>query len=114
MWRASGSGLVVVSGYVSKRIINAAAIDCWCVYESVEIFFIIDRLEKCASVALCLGVFYENSRCTMDPPHTPTRPQKSAIGIKLFQASHGMETIDRDPILTVKAVICYIANTSPV
>ena len=49
--------LIVVSRGVSERIINAAAVGCWRVNESVEIFFIIDRLEKCASVALCLGVF---------------------------------------------------------
>src|ERR1700759_966532 len=106
--------LIVVRRRVSERIINAATIGCWRVNESVEISFIIDRFENCALVANRLRVFYQNSRCALDPPHAPACPQKSAVGIKLFQPSHGMETIDGDSIFAVKAVICDIANASSV
>src|ERR1700748_3505501 len=81
--------LIVVRRRVSERIINAATIGCWRGNEAVEISFIIDRFETYAPVANPLVVLYKTSPGAIDPPHAPACPQKPAVGIKLFQPSHG-------------------------
>jgi len=84
------------------------------VHKSIEIFLDRNRLKDQAFVTDRLGVFDQNSCGAIDAPHPKSRPQKSAVGVKFFQPRHGMETIDRNPILAIKAVIGPITDSSSV
>ena len=91
-----------------------AAIPLRRVHKSVEIFLDIDRVEDQAFVMNRLGVFDQNSPGAVDTPHLKSRPKQSAVRVKFFLPRHRVETIDRDSILAIKAVIGPITNSSSV
>ena len=57
-------------------------------------------------------VFDQNSSGAIDAPDPKSRPKKSAVRIKVVRPRHRMETIDRDSILAIKAVIGSITDSS--
>src|SRR5260221_1563888 len=106
--------LLVVRRCVRERIIEATAMPIRGVHKSIEIVLDIDRLEELALVTNLLGVFDQNSCGGIDAPHPKSGPKESAVRIKVFRPRHRMETIDRDSILVIKAVIGSITDSSPV
>ena len=99
---------------VRERIIEAAAIPFRCVHKSVEIFLDIDRIEEQSFVTSLLCVFDQNASGAIDAPHLKSRPKESAVGVKLVQPRHRMETIDRDSSFASKAVIGPVTDRSSV
>src|SRR6516165_9512868 len=106
--------LLVVRRCVRERIIKVSAIPFRGVHKAVEIFLRIDWLQEQAFVTNRLGVFDQNSPGAIDAPHLKSRPEKSAVRVKFFQSRHRMETIDRDSILAIKAIIGPITDSSSV
>src|SRR5258707_11428083 len=97
---------------VRERIKEAMTLPLRGVHKSVEIFLDIDWLEKQTFVTNLLGVFNQNSGGAIDAPHPKSRPKKAAVRVTFFQTRHRMETIDRDLILAIKAVIGSITDSS--
>src|SRR6516225_11129373 len=106
--------LLVVRGCVREGIINVPAIPIRRVHKSVELFVDIDRIEEHAFVPSHVGVFDQNSFRAIDAPHLKSRPKESAVRVKLVQPRHRMDTIDRDSIFAIQAVIGPIADSSSV
>src|SRR5258708_5499554 len=99
---------------VRERIIEARAIPHRGVNKPVEILLDIDRLEEQAFVTSLVRVFDQNSRGAIDAPDPKSRPQKSAVRVKAVRPLHRVQTIDRDSILAIKAVIGSITDRSSV
>jgi hypothetical protein len=109
--------LPVVRRCVRERVIEARAVRLRGVHKAVEIFLVeifldIDRFEEQAFVTNLVRVFDQNSSGAIDAPDPKSRPKKSAVRIKVVWPRHRMQTIDRDSILAIKAVICSITDSS--
>src|SRR6516162_7769156 len=106
--------LLVVRRGVPEGVIDPPAMPFRSIHKPVEIFFDIDGLQDQAFIPNGLGVFDQNSRGTVDAPHAESCPQKSAVRIKFFQVCHRVETIDRDSVLSGKAVIGLVTDSSSI
>src|SRR6516164_7145322 len=106
--------LLVVRGGVPEGVIDPPAMPFRSIDKPVEIFFDVDRLQDQAFIPNGLGVFDQNSRGTVDAPHPESCPQKSAVRIKFFQVCHRVETIDRNSVLSGKAVIGLVTDSSSI
>ena len=84
------------------------------VHKSVEVFVDIDRIEEQAFAPSHVGVFDQNAFGAIEAPHLKSRPKESAVGVKLVQPRHRVETIDRDPVLSGEAVIGLITDSSAI
>jgi hypothetical protein len=112
--RPSFRKLLVVRRCVRERIIEAAAIPFRGVHKSVEIFLDIDRIEQQVFVLDLLGVFDQNASGSIEALHLKSRPKESAVRVRLVQPRHRMETIDRDSVHAIQAVISPITYSSSV
>jgi hypothetical protein len=82
--------------------------------ESVAVLFLIYWLKKEAFVTRLRCVFDQDSCRAIESPHFKSCTEDSTIGVKFVQTRHGMEAIDGNSILSIKAVIGAIFNGSSI
>ena len=92
-----------ISGCTFERVVNISTILRRRIDKSVSVFLFIHWLQKEAFVTRLRLVFDQNSCRALDSPHFEPCAEDSSIRVKLIQTRHGMEAIDGDPVLSVKA-----------
>ena len=104
--------LLVVRRCVRERIKEAMTVPLRGVHKPVEIFLDIDRFEEQTFVTNLVRVFDQNSSGASDAPDPKSGSQESAVRRKVVRPRHRMQTIDRDSVLAIKAVIGSITDSS--